>query len=90
MCSPGIEVATGCPCSQGLMFEGGNVPTVISSGSSAVEKIQSGHYLIGHIDFSPNRYGLSARPWPPFKCIAEKRQQIFFSHPASSFIYYLT
>lgn len=56
---------------------------------SAVEKIQSGHYLIWYIDFCPNRYGLSAGPWPPPRCIAERNQQIFFPHQAGSLIYTL-
>lgn len=53
---------------------------------SALEKIQSGHYLIWYIDFCPNSYGLSARPWPPPRRTAERDQQTFFSHQAGSLI----
>lgn len=90
--SPGIKVATGCRCSQALSFEGGNCPTAIPPGSSTLccreNPIRAlpdwAHW------FCPNGYGLSARPWPPSKCTEEKRQHIFFSHQASSLIYYFT
>lgn len=57
---------------------------------SAVEKIQSGHYLIGQIDFRSNRHWLSARPWPPSGGTTERNPQTFFSHQSNSLIYYLT
>lgn len=91
MCRPGIKVARGCPGARPSHLKEEAVQCD-SSGQhlcSAVEKIQSGHYLIWYIDFCPNRYGLSARPWPPPRCSAERNQQILFPHQAGGLIYTL-